>query len=76
MTTDKKLIEILNKHWKGFMEFDDHTEDEKERRKKEYNMLELYTMLVDAYNLGVDETIEKIKDCFSEDVKILLKLKI
>lgn len=61
MTNEEKLKEVLNFHWKGFMEYDEMDEVDKYDRKKEYSIQELYNALKDAYNLGIELASEKTR---------------
>lgn len=51
---EEKLEEVFDKHWKGFMTWEDLTKDDKRRFTKEYTAEEFYDALKAAYNLGIE----------------------
>jgi len=51
---ENKLKEVFDRHWKGFMSYDDYTKADMQRLHKEYTVNEFYEALKAAYNAGIE----------------------
>jgi len=62
MTLEQEIKEQFDRHWKGFMAYDDYARNERAGFHKEYSVEQFYHVIDSVYRAGIRSVSPKEKE--------------